>query len=241
MARKLGGESVFAKPAYAATEHVSNIVYAGQNGFVVTSEMLTMLIVSILIVVVCYIGTRNMQRVPKGLQNVIETVIELLLDQIAGIMGSEAKARKYGPFLMTFFILILISNYVGLLPLAGMVPGFKPPTSNLSVTAGLAIIVVLSFFFYGIRDGGKSFAKFFFGPMLPLNLLDVFTRPLSLAVRLYGNIYGEEIVIAFLFALLPFFLPLPMYILSVLFCTIQAYVFMLLASVYIEEATSGGH
>lgn len=232
---------MFAKPAYAAMDHASNIVAGNPgDGFYISSEMLTMWVVSLLIVVVAFIGTRNMKRIPSGLQNVLETVLELLEDQIAGIMG-KTRARKYGPFLMTFFIFIFVSNYSGLLPFAGMVTGFKPPTSNLSVTAGLAIIVIVSYFVIGLKDNTKNFLKFFFSPMLPINLLEAITRPLSLAVRLYGNIYGEEMVIAFLFSLLPFFLPLPMYALGLLFGAIQAYVFTLLASVYIEEATGGGH
>lgn len=230
---------MFAQPAYAATEHASNIVKDFGNVYI-TSEMLTMWIVTALIVIVSFLGTRNMQMLPKGLQNILETLVELVMDQIAGIMG-KTRAKKYTPFLMTFFLLILVSNYTGLFPFAGMVTGFKPPTSNLNVTVGLALVVVAGFIFYGIRDGGKKFAKFFFGPMLPLNLLDIVTRPLSLSVRLYGNIFGEEMVIAFLFSLLPFFLPLPMYFMAVLFGAIQAYVFTLLASVYIEEATGGGH
>lgn len=232
---------MFAKPAYAAAEHASNIV-AGTpgDGFYITSEMLTMWVLSILIVVVAIIGTRNMKRVPTGLQNVLETFLELLEDQIAGIMG-KTRARKYGPFLMTFFIFIFVSNYSGLLPLSGMVTGFKAPTSNLSTTAGLAIIVIVSYFVIGLRDNTRNFLKFFFSPMLPINLLEAVTRPLSLAVRLYGNIFGEEMVIFFFFSLLPFFLPLPMYILGLLFGLIQAYVFTLLASVYIDEATREGH
>ncbi len=228
------------QPAYAEELGAPQIVAGNENWFI-SSDMITMWVIMILLTIVCYIGTRQMQRVPKGLQNVLETIVELLFGIVVDIMG-EKRARRYGFFLMTFFIYILCSNYIGLLPFSGMhIPGYQAPTANLSVTAGLALIVIVSYFIIGIRDGGKKFLKFYFGPMLPMNLLETITRPLSLAVRLYGNIFGEEMVIAVFFSLLPFFLPLPMYALSVLFGAIQAYVFMLLACIYLEEASGGGH
>lgn len=225
--------------AIFATEEVSNIVY--QNGrFVLTSEIVTMWVVMALLVFVCYRGTRNMQKVPHGLQNILETILELLMGNLEEVLGKK-RTRQYGPFLMTLFILILCSNYVGLLPMSGHITGYKAPTSDLSVTAGLAIIVIVAFFVTGIKADRKKFMKFFFSPMLPINLLDAITRPLSLAVRLYGNIFGEEMIIGFLFGMVPLFLPLPMYALSVLFGAVQAYVFMLLAAIYIEESTTAEH
>lgn len=226
--------------AMLASEEVSNIIFQKGN-FVLTNEITTMWGVMIMLVLLSYFATRKMEMKPKtwSLQNIFGVIIDFLMDTIEGIMGKE-NGRKYAPFLLTIFFLIICSNYVGLLPLAGHVEyGYKPPTSNLSVTAALAIITILAFFYYGIKSSPKKFAKFFFSPMLPLNLLDMVTRPLSLAVRLYGNIYGEEMVISFLFGMLPLFLPLPMYALSILFGAIQAYVFMMLATVYIEEGVSG--
>lgn len=226
--------------ALLASEEVSNIIY--QNGsFVLTTEITTMWGVMLLLVVLAYFATKDMQLKPKtwSLQNVFGLIIDFLMDTIEGVMGKE-KGRKYAPFLLTLFFLIICSNYVGLLPLAGHVEGgYKPPTSNLSVTAALALITIFMFFFYGISANPKKFFKFFFSPMLPLNLLDLFTRPLSLAVRLYGNVFGEEMVIGFLFGMMPLFLPLPMYALSILFGAVQAYVFTLLATIYIEEGVSG--
>ena len=227
--------------AMLASEEVSNIIY--QNGnFVLTTEITTMWGVMLLLVLLAYFATKDMKLVPKtmSLQNVFGYIIDFLMETIEGIMGSKEKARRYAPFLLTIFFLIICSNYVGLLPLAGHIPGgYKPPSSNLSVTAALAVITILAVFYYGIKASPKNFCKFFFSPMLPLNLLDLITRPLSLAVRLYGNIFGEEMVISQLFLLVPLFLPLPMYALSILFGAIQAYVFMLLAAIYIDEGVSG--
>lgn len=230
--------------AMLATEEVSNIVFQSDSislfgkPLTLTSEILTMWVIIALIVIVSYLGTRNMQKVPHGLQNVLETIIDLLMGQLDQVLGRE-RARQYGPFLMTLFLLIICSNYTGLLPMSGHITGYKAPTSNLSVTAGLAIVVIVTYFITGFKTNPKKFTKFFLlSPMLPINLLDAVTRPLSLAVRLYGNIFGEEMIISFLFGMMPFSLRLPMDALSVLFGAIQAYVFMLLASIYIEEGTT---
>lgn len=231
---------MFIQPAYAEELGAPQIV-VGSDKWFISSDMITMWVIIALLAIVCIIGTRNMKRHPTGLQNVLETMVELLFGIVVDVMG-EKRARRYGTFLMTLFVFILCSNYIGLLPLSGMhIPGYQAPTANLSVTAGLALIVLVAYFFIGIRDGGKKFLKFYFGPMFLMNLLETITRPLSLAIRLYGNIFGEEMVIAVLFSLLPFILPLPMYLLSILFGGIQAYVFTLLASIYLEEASSGGH
>ena len=230
---------MFAEPAFAAVSEESSVVW--ENGYItLSSEIITMWVLIALIGIIGYLGTRKSKMVPTGLQNVLEYTIEGFIGFFESILGRE-RARTFGPYLFTFFILILFSNYVGLLPLAGHLPGYKPPTSNLSVTAALALIVLISYFVLGIRYGGKKFLKFYFGPMILVNLLETITRPLSLALRLYGNIFGEEMIILILFSMVPLFLPLPMYLLSIMFGGIQAFVFTLLTAVYLEEALSGGH
>ena len=119
-----------------------------------------------------------------------------------------------------------------------------PPTSNVNVTGTLAVIVALSLFYFGIKEKGMGYFKHFVSPvvvLLPINILETFTRPLSLALRLFGNIYGEEMVVAVLLGLMPILLPLPIQVLGVLFGAVQAFVFTLLAAIYIEEATAHEH
>jgi F-type H+-transporting ATPase subunit a len=138
----------------------------------------------------------------------------------------------------------LISNYSGLLPGAGHTPGLKAPTSNWSVTVGLALVVFMSVIYFGVKERGVDYFKHFVQPipvMLPMNIIEQFTRPLSLSLRLFGNVYGEEMVVAGLFSLVPLILPLPMMFLGLLFGFIQAFVFTLLASIYISEATETHH
>ncbi len=238
---------------------LTNIAYASADGhhagplfrigpLEVTSEITTMWAVIVLILLVSYLGTRNMKRIPSGIQNVLEMGIEMYENFWKDILGKK-RTRELMPVLATFFILILCSNYTGLLPLAGTLPGLKPPTSNVSTTAGLAIIVFFLVIYYNIKTKGfvgylKHFVpemKVLSPLMIPLNIVEQFTRPLSLALRLYGSIYGEEMVVASLAALCPLVLPLTMQVLGILFGAIQAFVFTLLASIYLEEATAVHH
>ena len=174
---------------------------------------------------------------PGPLQNAAEMAVEKLQGFYGGILG-PANARRYFPMMATFFIFIVVSNYIGLLPGAGQV--FTVPTATLSVTAGLAIIAFCMTHTVGIqRRGLKGYLKSFIKPfllMLPLNLIEQIVRPFSLALRLYGNLYGEEMVTHELGNLFPLVLPLLMQVLSLLFCLIQAIVFTMLLSIYIEEA-----
>lgn len=234
---------MFSTVAYAEAGHGASAALFHIGPLEVTSEVTTMWGVMILILVVCFVGTRNMKRIPSGLQNVLEFGIEMYENFFTDILG-EKRARKYMPILASFFILILCSNYSGLLPLSGTLPGLKPPTSNVSVTGALAIVVFFLCIFLGLQTKGLGWFKHFLEPiplLLPINILEQFTRPLSLALRLYGSIYGEEMVVASLAALVPFLLPLAMQVLGILFGAIQAFVFTLLASIYIEEATAVHH
>ena len=232
--------------ASAAGHHAGPLFSIGP--LEVTSEITTMWGVLILILLVSFIGTRNMQRIPSGLQNVLEMGIEMYENFWTDILGKK-RTRELMPFLATFFILILCSNYSGLLPLAGTLPGLKPPTSNVSTTAGLAIVVFFLVLYYNLKvQGPIGYIKHLIGPMpaiaflmLPLNIVEQFTRPLSLALRLYGSVYGEEMVVASLAALCPLVLPLTMQVMGILFGAIQAFVFTLLASIYLEEATAVHH
>ena len=135
--------------AYASAEHGASAPLFYIGPLEVTSEITTMWGVMLLIAVVCFLGTRNMQRIPSGLQNVLEYGIEMYENFFSDILGRK-RARRFMPLLATFFILILCSNYSGMLPMAGTLPGLKPPTSNVSTTAGLAICVFFLVLYYNI-------------------------------------------------------------------------------------------
>ncbi len=242
---------MFATPVYAATAE-NGAEHAGALfqifGLEVTSVITTMWGVMLLLAVVSYFATRNMKLVPTSrLQTFMEMVLEMIIGFLTQVMGDRAKAKRYLPLLGTFFLLILLSNYSGILPGAlhgtkSHINGLQAPTSALSVTAGFAIIVFFATHIYGIKAKGLGYFKHFIQPipiLLPLNILEEFTKPLSLSLRLYGNIYGEEMVVVGLFGLVPLLLPLPIQFLGLLFGFIQAFVFTLLAAVYINTATAG--
>lgn len=206
----------------------------------VSAVVLTSWIIIALLALLCWLATRNMKDVPGPLQCAAEMAVEGMENFIAGSLGKE-KARKYFPIFGTFFVFIIVSNYSGLLPGAGQITGFAVPTACLSVTAALAVIAFCTTHSLGVRERGlghylKSFLKPF-ALMLPLTLIEQLIRPLSLALRLFGNLYGEETVTHELYNIFPILLPLVMNVLSLLFCMIQAMVFTLLLSIYVAEAT----
>lgn len=218
-------------------EHSSNVLFS-IGPLEVTSVVVSMWVIIAILALVSFLATRKLRDVPGPLQNAAEMAVDGLRNYYGDLIGKENAAR-YFPILATFFIFIVISNYSGLLPGAGYV--FSVPTACLSVTAGLAVIAFFTTHTVGIRKlrpGGylKSFLKPIWA-MLPLTIIEQFVRPFSLALRLYGNLFGEEMVTEQLGELFPIILPLLMQVLSLLFCLIQAIVFTMLLSIYIGEAT----
>ena len=205
----------------------------------VTSTVTTMWGVIIVLGLLSYFATRNLKTIPGPLQNVAELAVESLQKYFTGNLGKKI-ARRYLPIFATFFVFIIVSNYTGILPGFGHVSGLATPTACLSVTAALGIIAFFTTHAVGIRERGfGAYLKTFIMPiavMLPLNLLEQVIRPVSLALRLYGNMYGEEMVTEQLYEILPIGAPLIMNALSLIFCFIQAMVFTMLLSIYVSEA-----
>ena len=205
----------------------------------VTGEVVVMWIILAVIAAISLLVTRNLRERPGKLQNVIETGVEYLDNFVSGIIGKQ-KGRRYFYFLGSLFIFIIFANYSGLFPGVGLTKYAKAPTSSLSVTLGLGIVTFLFLTIASIRAKGfTGFLKRFWSPVIilpPLLILDEFIKPASLALRLFGNIYGEESVTEQLYELLPIGAPLVMMVLSLLFCAIQAIVFTMLTTIYLEEA-----
>ena len=208
----------------------------------VTSTVVSMWAIILILALLSWLATRKLKEVPGPLQNLAEMAIEKLQSFFADTLG-EKHMRKYFPIFATFFIFIIVSNYSGLLPGVGHLKGMAQPTASLSVTAGLGIVAFFTTHVIGVRERGlKRYALSFAKPlylcvlMLPLNLIEQFVRPMSLALRLYGNMYGEETVTEQLYEILPIGAPLIMQALSLLFCLLQALVFTMLLSIYVSEA-----
>ena len=206
----------------------------------VTGEVIAMWIIMAVLAVISLIATRNLKERPGKFQNMVETGIEYLENFFSGLIG-EKRARKYFYFLGSLFVFIIVANYSGLFPGMGITKYAKAPTSSLSVTLGLGAVTFVFLQLASIRAlSGKGYLMRFLKPVafiLPLLLLDEFIKPASLALRLFGNVFGEETVTEELYGLLPIGVPALMMGLSLLFCAIQAVVFTMLVSIYLDEAT----
>lgn len=207
--------------------------------FDVTGEVVTMWIMLLVLTVLSLIVKKNLKERPGKFQNAVEVGVEYLDNFFADILGRK-RSRKYFTFLASLFIFIIFSNYSGMIPGVGLTPFVKAPTASLSVTAALGIMTFVFLQYSGIRHNAKHYFKHFVAPMffmLPLMLLDEIIKPASLALRLYGNIFGEEMVTEELYHIFPIGAPVIMMVLSLLFCALQAMVFTMLVSIYLDEMT----
>jgi F-type H+-transporting ATPase subunit a len=187
-----------------------------------------------------FLATRRMSTIPGGVQNVMETILGGFDDLVTETMGPEG--RRFFPLIATLGLYILTSNLIGLLP------GFESPTANLNTTVSVALVVFVTTHVVGIRLHGMKYIKHFLGPiwwltplMLVIEIVSHLARPLSLSVRLFGNIMGEDKVLAVVVLLVPFLVPLPVFVLMIFTSFIQTVVFMLLAMMYIAGAMEEAH
>jgi len=195
------------------------------------SCVITWVIMAVL-VILCKIFVRNLKTVPTGAQLLIEMLITWLNNFFVDIMGQ--KGKKYLPFLETLIIYIGVSNVIGLF-------GLRPPTKDLNVTAGLAIMSIIYIQYCGIKEKGvKRWLRSFKEPMsllLPINIMELIIKPLSLCMRLFGNVLGAFVIMELVKLCIPVGVPL---ILSLYFDVfdglIQAYVYVFLTSLFMAEA-----
>lgn len=205
----------------------------------VTGEVVVMWAILAVLTVLSLIVRHGLKERPGVFQNIVETGVEYLDNFFQGLLGRE-KSRRYFPFLGALFIFIIFANYSGLFPGVGLTDYAKAPTSSLSVTAGLGVAAFCFLQYAGLRCGVKHYFKRFVSPMffmLPLLALDEIIKPASLALRLFGNVFGEEMVTEELYSIFPIGVPIVMMALSLLFCALQALVFTMLTSIYLDEAT----
>lgn len=205
----------------------------------ITGGMVTSAVITVLLCALSIVAGKRLQTVPSGLQNFAEWAIGSLYGFFGDIMGEKA-CKRYFPLIATLFIYILFCNYSGLLPGAGHIPGLEAPTGSINCTMAMAVIVFVMMFAVGIKEHrGIGYFKHYFKPfafLFPLMVLEDLVKPVSLTLRLYGNIFGEHTVTQSFFDLIPIGLPVVMQALSVLMGLIQALVFSLLAAIYIKEA-----
>ncbi len=173
-----------------------------------------------------------------NLRNLFEMFTDAILGIAEGVMG-EKNAKRFLPLIGTFAFFIFFSNCLALLP------GFAPPTATLKTNVALALTVFVLTHAYGVKEHGLAYFKHFLGPviwlaplMLPIELVSHLARPLSLSLRLLGNIAADHKVVSAFFALVPLLVPVPFLILGVMVCIVQTLVFCLLSMVYIQGAVA---
>lgn len=205
-------------------------------GFVtINLTLVTTWVIMALLILVSWLVTRRLSTGPSmsRWQNALEVTVSFLRDQIREVSGQEP--TRYLPFVGTLFVFILVSNALVI------VPGYVPPTASLSTTAALALCVLLAVPVYGITQRGVgTYLRGYLQPspfMLPFNLLSELSRTLALAVRLFGNVMSFSKIVAILLAIAPLVFPALLNALGLLTGVIQAYIFTILAIVYISAGS----
>jgi F-type H+-transporting ATPase subunit a len=196
------------------------------------------LIVVIVLALVFGLSSRRLALVPSRRQSVLEIIVGLFEGLVIDTIGEEGK--KFVPLIGTVGIFIFTCNMLGL------VPGFMSPTSKLNVTLGCAMVVFVYYHWQGVKaQGFWKYLKTFAGPIpamapliFPIELISHFSRPLSLSMRLFGNIFAEDLLLIIIASIIPLVLPLPFMAVAIFTSVIQSFVFVLLSCIYIAGAVS---
>lgn len=226
-------------------------------GFAITNSLVLEWLVVIAIVVAVQLMSRRMSLVPAGFQNGAESVVELLLGTMEETLHSSKKAIKYLPYVATFFLVIIISNWAGILPGVGsigvwhhtaegqaLIPFFRSPAADLNFTLALAIVSVLAVNALAIAAKGfKKHLSHYFNFTSPINffvgileLVGEFAKLLSLSFRLFGNVFAGEVLLLIVAFLAPYLAPVPFLMLEVFVGAVQALVFATLTLVFLSIA-----
>jgi F-type H+-transporting ATPase subunit a len=198
----------------------------------ITRPVVTTWAIMAVLVLASWLATRRLALHPDRRQTVLEVIVTGVSSQIEEVIRKDA--RPFLPLLGTLFIFLVTAN------LSGVLPGVEAPTGKLETPAALALIVFIAVHYFGVRARGPlGYLKSFAEPkliMLPLNIVSEITRTFSLMIRLFGNVMSGEFVIALVVALAGLFLPIPLMALEILVGIVQAYIFTVLATVFIGAA-----
>ncbi len=219
---------------YLPTEIFSGVVINMQTMYM---SWLTMLIVAVIV----FAATRKAEIIPSGIQNVVEVFVDWLNGLMESSMGIEGR-RTAAPFVITLFLYIFIGNELGLLPQIG--PHLTSPTNDINVAFGLAITVSLAVYLFGVMRQGLSYFKHFtqpFAAMLPLNILEEIAKPLTMALRLFGNILAGEILLVVLYMLAPWVIPNIWIGFSLIIGFLQAFIFTMLTMIALAPVFKASH
>ena len=226
-----------------AAVEVGTHLYWTFAGFTVHGQVLlvTWLVIAT-ILAIAIACTLKLEQIPKGLQNFVESVFEYVAG-IAKEQIGEYEYRPWIPYIGTLFLFIFVANWYGALvpwKLIELPEGeLAAPTNDINTTVALSLLTSISYFYAGLSKKGLGFFARYISPtpiFLPLNLLEDFSKPLSLSFRLFGNILADEIVVSVLCLLVPVFIPIPVMVLGLFASSVQALVFSTLSAAYIGES-----
>lgn len=183
-----------------------------------------------------WLATRSLSLKPSVAQTIVETIVDVIEDQIRGTM--RVAPEPYVPMIGSLFLFILSANW------SSLIPGVEPPTAHIETDAALGLIVFFAILYFGVRAlGPLEYLKTFAQPsfiMIPLNILETFTRTFSLIVRLFGNVMSGVFVVGIVLSLAGLLAPVPLMALDLLTGAVQAYIFTVLAMVFIGSALAEG-
>ena len=209
--------------------------------------LITTWVVIAILLALSLLGNSNLKPTPDGLQNFTEYITEYIRDLAKTQIGEEDYV-KWVPFIGTLFLFIFVSNWSGaLLPYHIIeIPNgeLAAPTNDINTTVALALLTSISYFYAGISKKGLGYFKRYISPaafLLPINVLEDFSKPVSLSFRLFGNILADELVVGVLVSLVPLIVPIPVMLLGVFTSAVQALVFATLAGAYIGESLEDHH
>lgn len=222
---------------------LSNVTHALH----IDEHVITFIIIAGLLMVAGLLYRSKLNEIPNAIipdrgitfRNLVEALGEFIYGLCRSTMG-EAEAKKYFTCIATLFTVIFFSNLIGL------IPGFLPPTDNINTTLALGLFVFIYYNFQGIKEQGLvGHIKHFMGPVwylafliFPIEIISHAVRPVSLALRLRGNMFGDHLVLSIFSGMLPYIVPIAFLLLGLFVCFIQAFVFSLLTMVYISLATA---
>ncbi|MFH0853115.1 MAG: F0F1 ATP synthase subunit A [bacterium] len=232
------------------------------GSFPITNTLISSWIAMGVLIGISLILRRKIREVPRGLQNAVEAIFEVLLNLMDSVTGDRAKSKQYFPLITTILLFIITANWMGLLPGFGpigiyemhhgeevLVPFFRSSNSDLNVTLALAIISVLSMQFFGILAIGfvkysKRFVNFrnpIMGFVGIVEFISDISKVLSFSFRLFGNVFAGEVLLVIVASLVPLIAPIPFYFLEIFVGFIQAFVFAILTLVFIKIASLEPH
>lgn len=195
----------------------------------ISVSLLTCIGLTLVIALLCRLLTRNLEQYPQSMQVVVESVVGAMEGAVAQVAGRHTGVIM--PFIASLWVFLVTANLIGL------VPGLDSPTKDLSVTAALAILVFLSVHWFGIRTQGlRNYLRHYLSPspiVLPFHLLSEVTRTVALAVRLFGNMMSLEMAALLVLLVAGFLAPVPILMLHVVEALVQAYIFGMLALIYV--------